>query len=28
VDFAACKVYKLMMSQADKAGLATHQSYS
>ncbi len=27
VDFADCKVFKLLTSQADRAGLATHQSY-
>ena len=28
VDFADCKVFKLLTSQADRAGLATHQLYS
>ncbi len=27
VDFADCKVFKLLTSQADRAGLATHQLY-
>jgi len=27
VDFAKCRVYKLMTSQSDKAGMSTHQFY-
>ena len=27
VDFADCKVFKLLTSQADRQGLATHQFY-
>jgi hypothetical protein len=27
VDFAECKVFKLMTSQADKAGMSAHQFY-
>jgi len=27
VDFADCKVFKLLTSQADRQGMATHQFY-